>query len=131
MMKLSKYAISPSYGVRAWKEWGNSILDIIDSNPYILCNYGVELPFQKAEEIAIEMNIPKDSENRIKAGISSVLLENSYLGHTCIPYDKLMDKVCNILEINQKSFDLALNSEIENQVLFEYIKKERKFLYFV
>ena len=40
-----------------------------------------------------------------------------------------MDKVCNILEINQKSFDLALNSEIENQVLFEYIKKERKFLY--
>lgn len=129
MMNLSKYAISPSYGVRAWKQWGNSVIDMINVNPYVLCSYGIELPFIKAEEIALDLSIPKDSENRIRAGISCVLVENTFLGHTCIPYDKLMDKSCQMLEISQCEFDTVLVNELENQNLVEHIKKDRRFIY--
>lgn len=129
MMELSKYAISPSFGVRAWKQWGTNALEMIKLNPYILCSFGIELPFVKAEEIAVQLELPKDSENRIAAGIACILVENTYSGHTCLPYDKLADKACNMLEIDLKAFESVIAQELERQNLVEYVKKERKFVY--
>lgn len=129
MSYLSKYSVAPSYGVRAWKRWGLSTLDMINTNPYILCRFGIELPFEKADEIAIELDIPRDNENRISAGIACILTENSYSGHTCLPYDRLRDKACEVLEITPDNFDKVLENEIECQNFVDYNKNNRRFIY--
>lgn len=129
MVYLSKYAVSPFYGVRAWKRWGLTALDIINLNPYALCSFEIDLPFSKAEEIAENLDVPKDSDNRIKAGIACILTENSYSGHTCLPYDKLKDKSCEMLDISDEAFEKVLNEEIDNQFFVDYIKKDRKFVF--
>lgn len=129
MMHLSKYTISPSYGVRAWKRWGNPTLDMLSNNPYILCGFGIELPFQKAEEMAKDMKIPKQSEDRIKAGIASILVENTYSGHTCLPLDKLTEKACFMLEIEKSLFEIVLQLELSDENMVDYEKKGRKFVY--
>jgi len=129
MMQLSKYSVSPSFGVRAWKHWGKNALDMLKTNPYVLCSFGIELPFSKAEEIALDLNIPKDSENRITAGISWVLAENAFSGHTCLPYNKLRDTACAMLEVDEDTFDKVLAHQIESQNLVEYEKNNRKFIF--
>ena len=129
MLHLSRYAITPSIGIRAWKRWGTSALDMIKNNPYIMCSYGVELPFEKAEEIARTIEIPNNNPNRIKAGIVCILTENTYSGHTCLPLDKLMEVSIKMLDVTEKEFNDVLEAEKEDQNIVEYIKGKRKFIY--
>lgn len=129
MSYLVKFTVSPSYGVKAWKILGKDALEIIKNNPFVLCRYEIELPFVKAQEIADSLDISHEDENRISAGISCVLLENTYSGHTCLPVDKLEDITCRMLEINSEDFYTVLQLNIDNGIIIEYIKKARKFIY--
>lgn len=125
---LSKFGIPAGYGAKAWKRWGQPTEDIIRNNPYVLCAVGIELPFFKADEMAAAIELPKDNENRIRAGITNVLIQNSYAGHTCLPEDKLRDITCKFLEIEEDKFNEVLEEEIKEENLFVFTKKTRPFI---
>lgn len=129
MTYLSQFEIKAKYAMKAFKKWGYQSMDVIKSNPYQLCSYGVALEFEKAEEVAVALNVGSDSPMRIKAGITFILLENSNSGHTCLPLDRLQKKVCEYLKINEKDFFIAYNQELQDENLVEYIKNEREFVY--
>lgn len=128
MIFLSSYNIPMSVGVRAFKRWGENSELLIRSNPYVLCNPAVDVSFVKADEIARSLEIPEDSENRIRAGISCVLRENANSGHTCLPLDKLAEITCGFLKIDRQLFDKVLSDELTDETLFCYIKNGRKFI---
>ena len=69
--------IETSYGIKAWKRWGNTAEQIIKSNPYVLCIQGVDLSFSRADAVAAKSDIPADSECRIKAGITYILRQST------------------------------------------------------
>lgn len=129
MMFLAKFSVSPAYGVKSWKIIGANAVEIITSNPYILCQKDIELPFEKAEELAKELKISQDDKNRISAGISCVLSGNLSQGHTCLPLDRLKTTACKILKIDDQKFNEVLLEEIENDNIIKYEKKGRDFIY--
>lgn len=86
---FSGCGLSASYGVRVWRKYGASSLELINSNPYILCDASIGLPFNSAEELAGRIGEFSDSRIRIIAGVRYILLENSYAGHSCLPLNKL------------------------------------------
>lgn len=129
MIFLSKYGVSPSVAVGAWKKWGQFAIEIIKENPYCLCEYGIDLDFQKAEEISQNLKLPLDSEFRIKAGIFHVLYMNTFSGHVCLPYDRLKDKVCKLLDVNEDLVDISLEKEENENNLVVYNKNDRDFIY--
>ncbi len=129
MQFLSQLGVSPAYGVKVWKKWGLNSADMIKANPYILCSFGIDLSFEKAEEIAENMQIPKDSDNRLKAGINYILIENTFAGHTCLPFDRLMQKATELLEIDTETFERIVDEEITNINLVEYQKDDKKYIY--
>lgn len=129
MLYLSQYAVPPVIAIRVWKKWGQFGIDIVGDNPYALCDSGIDLDFNKAEIIASELKIPFDDVNRIKAGITYILLENVKSGHTCIPTDKLQSKSCQIMEISEVDFYQVLESEYNEENLIEYKKGNRCFTY--
>lgn len=128
MVFLGKYEIPPTFGVRAWKKWGGNAKEAIFKNPYLLCSNGIGLAFSQAEDFAKQLDIPSDNTNRIKAGISWVLSENTKLGHTCLPADKLKNTAMNFLSIDENSYDSILNEEIFDENLYAYYKNERQFI---
>ncbi|MGN0622435.1 MAG: ATP-dependent RecD-like DNA helicase [Oscillospiraceae bacterium] len=128
MIYLNSFDIPASIGIRAWKRWGDSAEQMIRSNPYVLCVYGIDLPFVKADEIAAKLEIPKDSDNRVKAGISCVLRENSNSGHTCLPLDKFEEISRGFLGIDHEQFQRVLDEQIEDENLFYYYKQKRPFV---
>ena len=128
MIFLSNYEIPATVGVRAWKKWSSTAQDAIRRNPYLLCSTGIEYPFSKAEEFARQLEIPHDDENRIKAGISWVLTENTRLGHTCLPKDRLKEVSMKFLDIDEQTFENAVEKEISEENLYYYYKNNRQFV---
>ncbi|MBE6836601.1 MAG: ATP-dependent RecD-like DNA helicase [Ruminococcus sp.] len=128
MVFLSKYEIPASFGVRAWKKWSHNAQEAIKKNPYLLCSYGIEYPFSKVEEFAKRLDIPSDDENRVKAGIFWVLSENTKLGHTCLPADRLKETTMKFLSIDENTYDTVLRNEIVEENLNIYYKNKRLFI---
>lgn len=124
---LSKYNISPVVSVNAWKKYGQFSLDVINDNPYCLCDTDIELDFFKAEEIANKMEISFNDRNRIVAGIKYILYQNSQAGHTCLPTDKLLEKSKQILDISEEDFYKALEEEYIEENLIELIKNQKSY----
>ena len=128
MIFLAKYEIPPTYGVRAWKKWGENAQEAIKKNPYLLCSNGVGYPFSNVEEFARQLEIPNDDVNRVKAGISWVLSENTKLGHTCLPADRLKETTIKFLSIDENTYDSVLNDEISEENIHIYYKNNRPFV---
>ena len=123
MAYVTSKGISASVGVKAYKKWGDDAFELIERNPYVLCSYGVELSFAKADELAMEVDTPLDNENRVKAGIISVLDQNTHSGHTCLPYDRLKPTVSEFLGITEERFDEVLQLLHSEQLVVSYEKK--------
>lgn len=122
MTYLTSKGVSASIGVRAYKRWGESALEMVERNPYVLCNFGVELPFLKADELAMSMGFSVDNEWRVKAGISEVLRLNANNGHTCLPYDRLKTTAMSFLDISEERFDKMLSDLESEQLVVQYQK---------
>ena len=129
MSYLEVFKISPAIAIKAWKKWGQFSIDIIKDNPYALCDFGVDLDFIKADEMAAELEYPNDNPNRIKAGITYILNENANSGHTCVPTDFLQKTSCQFLDISEEAFYKTLEQEYTEANLIEYVKNNRCFTY--
>ncbi len=128
MIYLSTFKIPASVGIKCWKRWGESAEQLIRSNPYLLCVNGIYLPFVRADEMAKNLDISDDSEERIKAGINWVLRENALAGHTCLPLDRFTDIACRFLKTDKERLLDILYQQIDEEYIFLYKKKQRPFV---
>lgn len=110
---LQKYGIAPVSAVNVWKRYETSSIASVKDNPFLLCENGIDVDFDVADEIAREMGISNNDPNRVKAGIAYVLRENSYVGHTCLPIARLEKCVCENLEVEPEDFNEMLNEGID------------------
>ncbi len=115
---FSGCGLSASYGVRVWRKYGASSLELINSNPYILCDASIGLPFNSAEELAGRIGEFSDSRIRIIAGVRYILLENSYAGHSCLPLNKLLDTASKLLSLDRDIILEAIEDETEDNGLY-------------
>jgi len=129
MIFLTGFGISPSIAVSAWKRWGQFAVEMIKANPYVLCGAGIELEFTKAEEMASKLEIPPDSQGRVKAGIVYILMHNAFNGHTCLPLDRLKTASLKLLSVEESVFDDNLEAAAEDNELCIYEKNGRKFVF--
>lgn len=91
----------PATAVRIYKRWGNSAVDRLRENPYILCYEMDGIGFKGADRLAMSIGIPPASADRLTAGISFVLQEAARLnGHTCVPLDEVITASAEILGVD-------------------------------
>lgn len=125
---FSSCHIPAIYGIRAWKKYEIRTVPFVKDNPYILCSYGIELPFLMAEDIAKERGLDYDNANRLRAGIKYVLQENANAGHTCLPQDRLVATASQMLRVEPELILQTIQEEIDEENLYYYYKKERPFV---
>ncbi len=104
MTYFSKYGIQPLTIASVWKQYEGRTVEAIKDNPYLLCESGIDLPFKEADRLAGQLGIPKNSEERILAGIIWCLRDFASEGHTCMRESALSDSVCYQLEIDERCF---------------------------
>lgn len=127
MMFLGGFSVTPAQSVRVWKKWGILAMDVIKSNPYVLCNTEFQIDFTVTDRIGEACGIGRDSYDRILAGISYVLIHNLNNGHTCSPKEKLLATAGKMLELELSQLETVLQEILERQDLI-LIQKKREYI---
>ena len=86
--------------VRTYKLYGESTVDLLYDDPYLLMDDGLEAPFGAVDRFAIELGIAGDDPRRIEAGILFELHYNLTAGHAFLPEDKLTAATAQLLNID-------------------------------
>ena len=129
MSYLSGYGVKSGIAMRTYQKYGPDAMELLKFNPYLLCGENIDLEFKKADTIAHDLHIPKNSDKRVIAGLQYILRANTTLGHSCLPLDVLLTKAETALGISEKDFYSSYNAALDDDELFEYIKNEREYVY--
>lgn len=128
MLFLAKINISPSKCITIWKKWGILAVDVIKKNPYCLCESDINVSFDLADAIAMDLEFSPTDRERILACLNYVLCTNYSGGHTCLPTKKLLKTTCELLEIDFDSVEIAFYDGVE-QDIFREITKNQPYAY--
>lgn len=95
---LMENHLPPQLAGRLYKRYKESAIDHVLENPYLLCGEEFEVPFDRADTLALSQGMPWDSPERIEAGILYTLQFNLTNGHTFIPKNKLLATASRLLQ---------------------------------
>lgn len=126
---LSQFNIKPKFAMNTYRRFGEASMELIQINPYILCSEGIDVEFSRADSIGAQLDIPRNSDKRIIAGIRCILKAFSERGHTCMLIEHLQKVISERLNISEKEFYSSYNSALEDNELFSYIIDDKEFVY--
>ena len=131
IMKLSGYGITVNYAMKIYKEFGDRIYSIIDTNPYIIADRISGIGFRMVDSIAVRSGISLDSEFRIESAILYVLSQAMSFGHMYLPENMLTQKVYELLtpEVSYEDYsirlhDILLDMNVKRKVFLKDINDE-------
>lgn len=101
IIQLSPYGISPIDCIKIHKKYNNNSINIINKNPYKLCEDISGIGFKKSDEIATNIGIDKNSKYRISEGIIYTLNQSKNNGHVYLPLNILIDNSYELLDVDK------------------------------
>ena len=102
MISLERFGMTTAECLRVHKHYGFRAAEMVQHNPYILCDADVGIGFERADAIARALPAPPDESFRHEAGVLHVLKRHCYQnGHTCIPADHLPEPCAGLLRIDE------------------------------
>ncbi len=129
MVYLQSFNIDAKCAVAIWKYFGNQAISHIEENPFILCDERLNISFDTADTIAKHQNRSDDDRFRVRAAIAHVLNHNKLNGHTCLPYDKLIEVTAKMLSLELVSVETALKEMVEDGTLISEYISDKEFIF--
>ena len=125
MIFLQSHGVSSGYAAKIYKQYGNEAIKIVQENPYRLATDIFGIGFITADKIAEKMGFAKDSELRAAAGILYVLHELTDEGHVYYPYEPLILKCKEMLDIDREIIVKAIGTvAVDRQIVIEDINQD-------
>ena len=122
IMKLSKYGLKTNECILAFEKFGNNAVEIIEENPYVLCEGENRLSFERVEQIADSLPNKPQSQYRTQAGIVYVITHNLYNGHTCVPLEKLFVPSGELLGESRENIEIAIDElTLKHRIIIQKI----------
>lgn len=119
VMFLQQYSISANMAVKIHNALGAKAVDLIKKNPYILADMVEGIAFKTADTIAFNMGIPRNSMERIKAGVKHTLRDAAYSGgHVFLPKTILLEHCCYNLKVEENEVEAAVSELIGDKSIF-------------
>lgn len=128
MLHLGRLGVAADEALLVYKIFGQSSVDRIKADPFLLCREGIDLPFERADEISLKLDFDRDSIERISAGVVFVLKHNLNNGHTCLPREKLISVSTQMLDCNTYRVDEACEELIAQKILKSVRMIDKEFI---
>lgn len=101
---------------KIYDKYKNQSVDIINHHPYKLCRKFKGISFEMADQMAINNNVPYDSNERISAGILEILYQAEYggksfsrtTGHLAVEINELVDKTAELLKYEVNNYRISM-----------------------
>ena len=85
--------------VRTYKIYGDSTMELLYDDPYLLMDDGLDASFGAVDKFAIELGVAGDDPRRVEAGILFELTYNLSAGHSFLPEQKLIAATAQLLSV--------------------------------
>ena len=119
MLLLQEYGVSPTYAVKLFRFYGKDAARVLKEDPYRLAFEVDGIGFKTADKIALKLGVPKDSLERVKAGIVYRLHRASDEGHTYLPLGELVKRCSKELEVGEDRVMEAVSSLESDKVVLD------------
>lgn len=127
MIFLQSHGVGSGYATKIFKEYGNRSISVVKKNPYRLASEIFGIGFLTADSIAEKLGFAKDDEFRIEAGSLYVLQQLADEGHVYYPYEQLVTKSREILQVDREVVVKALGSIVRTgKIIIEDLNKNMK-----
>lgn len=103
--------------VRSYKVYGESTVELLYDDPYLLMEQGLDAPFGAVDRFAIELGVAADDPRRVEAGILFELNYNLTGGHSFLPEQKLTAATAQLLSVEQETVAQGVGRLLEAQRL--------------
>ena len=125
MLFLQSHGVSSGYAVKIFKQYGHQAVAAVKENPYRLASDIYGIGFATADLIAGKLGIVQNAAIRVEAGILYVLNQLANEGHIYFPFDQLVSKSCEILDVGREPVVHALEVlALDQQIIIEKLKAD-------
>ena len=99
--------------VRTYKIYGDSTMELLYDDPYLLMDDGLDASFGAVDKFAIELGVAGDDPRRVEAGILFELTYNLSAGHSFLPEQKLIAATAQLLSVTPEVVQQGLTQARE------------------
>ncbi len=125
MLFLQSHGVSSGYATKIFKHYGDRSIQVVKQNPYRLATDIFGIGFVTADHIAEKLGFSKNSELRAEAGILYVLNQLSDDGHVYYPYDSLVEKCREILDVDRDAVVKAIGIlALDSRIVIEDLNED-------
>ena len=128
-MGLTNLGLSQNEAIKTYNLLKAEAMDFITANPYALIGAETGITFDKAEQIAENLQERPPFTYRAQAGICYILHHNLGNGHTCIPRDKIIEPAKELLICDSDEVEIAIDNAIESKAIIQRKVYDRDFLF--
>ncbi|MBP3305750.1 MAG: ATP-dependent RecD-like DNA helicase [Oscillospiraceae bacterium] len=114
---FTMHQLPAELAVRTYKLYGESTVELLYDDPYLLMDEGLDAPFGAVDRFAIELGVAGDDKRRIRAGILFELNYNLIAGHSFLPEDKLILATAQLLSVETEAVRLGVEDLLEAERL--------------
>jgi len=105
---LERFGITAGNSKKVYDVLGNTAIEQIEKNPYILLDITYGVDFKQIDKMALDIGISYNDERRIKSSIKYSLMLSSYNGHTCVIKENLIQFVIDMLDVTSEEIEDSL-----------------------
>lgn len=129
LISLSGLGLTTRESMLAFEVFGVAAKEMIESDPYVLCEAENGISFERAEQIAGFLPVSPPAERRIEAGIIHIIRHNFNNGHTCIPLEKIFAPASGLLSESRERIEETVYSIVESKRLILKKINGKEFLF--
>lgn len=107
------HGLPTELAVKTYRLYGETTIDLLYDNPYLLMDEGLEAPFGAVDRFAIEMGVAGDDSRRVSAGILFELRYNLTAGHSFLPEEKLIAATAELLNVGSATVEAGVERLLE------------------
>ena len=112
MLFLQTHGVSSGYATKIFKQYGDQSIQVVQENPYRLAMDIFGIGFVTADKIAEKLGFDKQCQVRAEAGVLYILHQLADEGHVYFPYEPLVQKCREMLEIDREPILQAIGANI-------------------
>ncbi len=120
MLFLQSHGVGTGYATKIFRQYKDRSIDVVRENPYRLASDIFGIGFMTADRIAEKLGFAKDSHPRAEAGVLFILTQFAEEGHVYYPYEPLVKKCREILQVDREIVVQALRTlSADRKIIFE------------
>ena len=112
---LRRHELNADLALPLYRLYGLDALERIKDDPYLLTQPGLDVAFQAADALAVELGVDATDPQRLEAALLFELRHNAGNGHTFLPVDKLLPATTRLLSLEGPEVLLSALERLERR----------------